>query len=740
MAKECLNGVLDNTSYGAPAPFIGLYIAFATLVCFFSITFDLVYGIKRKKPFVPCKLFRLNAFTLTMLAVATKIPNDLTTAMPRSEDQLSKLTATVLMCTSLGYYMPSLGTMDTSELYGNLAALSVMVITIVVNVCIQMRTGVIFAFKIQHIIIVVCILVLLLLMWSSAIFVRYLSGKKRILVNYDTSGIESKGLDRIKQLLMSVHAYNYFWDPHTLLCSISYHHIFGLVSSLSSAVVIQAMLSSFVLKSRRFCNGESDYKWSILIVILAQFLTIAIGTFSIICRWFSFISHSSLEDVYPDQFLQNQVLELEDLKLKILSFKLDFIVDVLIGIQNLLNACSGFIRFPIYIVKKFLGYIIPFDCISRDNSEELEFLKGNTNFESLLSSMQSNGNFFVWRYKMAIKEMMRWRIMYESENMQLNHLMQLISKCPKSECNLIKKLQAIGEHFSKEIQGGKKFEYRVSCVSVLIELMSYSPRESLMHNLDDSSFEIIYFVDQKTNAPNILNETRWTTTKDLWVHWANSNHWFRTVIIRGFKGHGPLKTSLQTSNELDLELRIRGKTCNKGNFVNWIIYGDTLADKHMALVAVEFLIICTFIKEQKDESGKDLFDCLKECFAEMVCFALRGLPIAILNEIGGGDDLSDMEERRVREALKFLSKLESLGDTIEWSWPANMDPKTKAKDVHSHAISSEDLGSEVKANVSNDIDGKVGNTDSVSAVATVSTTDYGDDDESIIEIESNEIV
>ncbi|KAK9138683.1 hypothetical protein Sjap_009277 [Stephania japonica] len=60
--------------------------------------------------------------------------------MPRVQDQLSKLTGTALICICMGFCMPSLGTYRESERFSNMVALSIFVVTIVVNICIQMHT------------------------------------------------------------------------------------------------------------------------------------------------------------------------------------------------------------------------------------------------------------------------------------------------------------------------------------------------------------------------------------------------------------------------------------------------------------------------------------------------------------------------------------------------------------------------------------------------------------------------
>ncbi|XP_043700409.1 uncharacterized protein LOC122651152 [Telopea speciosissima] len=729
----CGDESLDTPFYGEPVPLIGLYIASATLVCFFSMTYDLVHGFVRKKPFIPCKLFPINSFTMTLLSVATKIPADLTTYMPRVEDQLSKLTGTALLCISLGFYMPSLGTTGPSERYGNLAALSVMVITLVVNVCIQMGTGVIYGFIIEHIIIMVCILLLLLFLWSSAIAFRSQTEcRGPYLSKISEAKDNAKDVNGLRKLLVKLHVLNYTGNPQTLLCETSHHNAFGLLCTISLAVVLQAMLRSFALKNmwlhmRLHCNGGdvSDYKWSIPVVIVSQFLTILVGTVSIIYRWISFLGHTHGEDVRAHQSYYSPELELEYLKLNTLSFRFlnknfssvflvakNFVMDVLIHTQIVLYTCSSlFIGLPIYTVKKFLKYIISFDNEQSDEDIDEMYTSAMRGF---VLSFVNDDIFHPWISKMAMKDMMRWRNTYKSRDCCATQLIQLISKCPlasvsKSECVIfIRKLEATGEEFLKGFVETDclgeifkiKYDYRVSCVSVLVltrmlaELFPSSRAESLKHILEalNESFETIYFVDQKTtDASSMLDEARWTSAKDVWAQWENPNHWFRSKIISpAFK-----KCSLKKSEESELKpqhvLEFLGYASQaieeffRQNFEDLFfsaLFGVSLTKKHVTLIAIEFSIICKFILEQNYESVEDVFDFLEMCFVKILCFNLSSLPLAILKEING-DDPFEIGERRVKKAFKFFCELELLGDTIEWSWPATFVLESQANDVRS---------------------------------------------------------
>ncbi|KAM0042909.1 hypothetical protein Hdeb2414_s0010g00335221 [Helianthus debilis subsp. tardiflorus] len=72
-----------------------------------------------------------------------KLHVDLNNSMPNEVDQATKLGSMAFMCTIMVNLLPSLASMDSKELLTNVIALCVLVITLVVNVCIQIQTGVV---------------------------------------------------------------------------------------------------------------------------------------------------------------------------------------------------------------------------------------------------------------------------------------------------------------------------------------------------------------------------------------------------------------------------------------------------------------------------------------------------------------------------------------------------------------------------------------------------------------------
>ncbi|MFS7944211.1 hypothetical protein Hanom_Chr06g00509381 [Helianthus anomalus] len=112
---------------------IGIYISMASLFCIFAMALDLLNGFRIRKFWFPTKYFSLNAASITVIAVAMKLPVDLTSPMPDRIDQVGKLGSLAFMCTMMSNLMPSLASMDNKSLLANITTLFILVITVIVN-------------------------------------------------------------------------------------------------------------------------------------------------------------------------------------------------------------------------------------------------------------------------------------------------------------------------------------------------------------------------------------------------------------------------------------------------------------------------------------------------------------------------------------------------------------------------------------------------------------------------------
>lgn len=86
---------------------------------------DVIHGIRKKKLWFPCKFFTINAASLTILAVVTKLTVDLTAGMWSKVDNLAHLSSNVFMITAMGNFMTSLASMDDNAIFVNIIALGI---------------------------------------------------------------------------------------------------------------------------------------------------------------------------------------------------------------------------------------------------------------------------------------------------------------------------------------------------------------------------------------------------------------------------------------------------------------------------------------------------------------------------------------------------------------------------------------------------------------------------------------
>ncbi|KAK3434574.1 hypothetical protein EUGRSUZ_D02056 [Eucalyptus grandis] len=275
------DGNVDQAGFGKPMPWIGVYIAAASLACAIAMAADTAAGFRYRQLWFPSRYFALNAMSLSVITVAVKLSVDLNTPMPRREEQLAKLSSSVLICTVMGNSMPSLGSMKNKELLSNVIALAILVITSFVNICIQLGSGAIFDFVMEHAFVMFLMLLLLVTLSFSSMMVptskRYLDIKYYEMHEPTLKDSLSRSCDdvfnKLKEDLlkygMMAHSCNpQFIVARSVTCTAS-----GALCLLSAVTLAQAMLRSYLASwtfKFDYCHGESDYQWSSMAILITQ--------------------------------------------------------------------------------------------------------------------------------------------------------------------------------------------------------------------------------------------------------------------------------------------------------------------------------------------------------------------------------------------------------------------------------------------------------------------------------------
>ncbi|KAL2459462.1 hypothetical protein Fot_54711 [Forsythia ovata] len=290
----------------APMPWIGMYVAAASLICSLAMAADAFHGFRSNKFWFPSKYFSLNATFLALLAVSLKLPVDLTGRMWAVTDRLAKISSLILMSIAIGNFMPSLGSMNDKEILMNVTALGILVLTVIVNVCIQiiqmrhfLDRRIMFA---EEIVALIFMFLLLVMLGSLAIMVpttkKYLKSKYREMLKMASEEeLAEMGKLTFDQLRIMVKKY---WvmaetsSPQFVIARSATCTASGVICLLIALVLAEARVRTLMVY-KTFRRTASYYDSSTNWILLIHSIGVTLGTIAPALRWFTAINFKCSE-------------------------------------------------------------------------------------------------------------------------------------------------------------------------------------------------------------------------------------------------------------------------------------------------------------------------------------------------------------------------------------------------------------------------------------------------------------
>ncbi|KAH7844117.1 hypothetical protein Vadar_024539 [Vaccinium darrowii] len=375
--------------YDSPMPLIGVYIAAASLVCSLAMAADVVYGFRGKMLWFPCKFFTINAASLTILTVAMKLPMDLTTAMWGTTDVLANLSSSVFMTNVMGNFLTSLASMDDNSIFLNIVALGILVVTVIVNLCIQSRDHVLmYSVWSEEIFVIISMLLLFLMSTSSALTIptikRYLELKYNELHKKASNGgkmIETRKLtnQELKEVVEKYWVMAKTGSPQFVMARSVTATMSGVICFLTALSLVEAKIRfNNLFRNFTLPRNYSTYHWSTSWILWIQFTGVVVGTIAPLFRWFTVIilnfsegdrnNHQKESKLVENYWIQRLVewkerplaVQIRSLKCrKFVYFTKNLILDLCIGIQFGIVVASKAVRFISII---FLNPLVLFCC------------------------------------------------------------------------------------------------------------------------------------------------------------------------------------------------------------------------------------------------------------------------------------------------------------------------------------------------------------------------------------------
>ncbi|KAL8234906.1 hypothetical protein R6Q59_021006 [Mikania micrantha] len=710
---------LEN-SYSAPMVWIGMYIALASLVCVLAMMADLLHGLCRVKLWFPCKYFRINAAFLTVISVAMKLPVDLTGSMPGDVDQAAKLGSMAFMCIMMANLLPCLATMDNNELLSNIIAMCILVITLVVNVCIQIRTGVVSYNEdtriheyvlpeydveslgiVKHrnvilaIIYVILLLVLLMIHVCSSLAVlkskkiiesKYEQGQERASKDIQHPEDETLTFEKLQK-----HVTNHFimagsGSPQFITTCFPTTSASGVICFLITSLHTVTLCLTITDISNK--NYNSDYSWSMPVILVTQFIGVVIGTIAPVFRCFATLSFKVSSSIISNHL---KVFEVESywtsklydwrrasMKLPFSSYSLKVVIET--SKKLILSFCIE-LQDGVVVVCKIIA-LIPFvfmicffycyRCLkwllkavfSSLGEKADQNLERNKHVRPYVLHLQDEME-LAERSLEALSDSVN-RLIKKGEESQPKNLIELIQKKSTSCFHGVRNFDLMDHHHVPSLLSTVQYQDCWSLPVVTLTTIAISLRtnegESLLKSVREG-LEYVKLVEESLNVTDGYVRIR-NEAEILWKEVEIDHKWLghklqdyssqgRTQIVEWFR---------DTSQNIVFKEGIKDSTRRRNNDNDDSTHRSICANSMYRITKSIFL---TYNANTDDEvRRKELFDNLSSMIADIVDACLTNLPQVITKKC----HTSEIEKREanVKDAAQLLGKttqlIERLGD------------------------------------------------------------------------------
>lgn len=687
---------------------IGLYIGGASLICGLSMAADVFDGLRSKKFWFPCRYLSLNAASLTLLAVAMKLPLDLTTDMFTNWDWHGKLSSIIFMTTVVVHFMPSLGSMNDKEILTNVTALGILVITINVNVWMQLialesyenhqsRTVLLAA--------TIFLLVSLLALVSSAIMVPT---TKRL--------VESKYQEMHKVALMEEqlgrtgetydgrrgHVKKYWVMVET--GSPQFVAARSVVSIASSAICFPGAIilvkvtfwdSNMKAISGSYQDSTTAYDDSVSLIYIFQLSVVCVGTMSAAVKWLFFVQ-AECSKTTNISFIK---------KLKIEAFWIQRLVDWRGSLSSLhirhyrcgkclhaakvgsLNFCIG-VQIFIVLSSKLIVFIsaellsILLWCLKHIKKSKTQHPSDATTSNEHMESESGHG---------AEQDLKRFVILLEGEEKLPEVTLKRICdradkmiqtgtrKKPKNLIKLLKKsanFRGVGEfdqfqnlHSQEPPSCWTLPVVTLTSIAIGLPNIENHKTEQLLSSVREG-MALAKLVEKTLNTnefENIRNAADVT-----WVGVLLHRKWQDLNLQRKSRGYKNTKEILnELSNKAERILSVYNTQVNEFDMENPLNWPVEFVAAH-SMYRISHTILLSFEGENEQTDVK-LFDCLSSMIADVLAACLTNLPLAITSKYHR--NAVEKREKSMHKALLLLGQTKDIVELLQQFERPSLDPE-----------------------------------------------------------------
>ncbi|KAJ9549481.1 hypothetical protein OSB04_022024 [Centaurea solstitialis] len=699
----------NDILYSGPMVWIGIYIAIASAICIIAMAADLFHGFRNRKLWFPCRYFSLNAASITVITVAMKLPVDLNSEMRGHVDQAAKIGSMAFMCIMMANIMPSLASMDNKTLLANIIGLSILVITIIVNIFIEINTLVVgnwffglptsninlLNFMIWAYVYLGLVLLLLVILIASAIAIP--ASKQILEFKYQatsklTSIDQHKRRTTVKKLEQYVRR---FWimaesgSPQFVMASNPLSNASGIICVITLVTHLVIVLKIYIgYQYNRSNEWQSTYKQSILAIYITQSIGVVVGSIAPIFRCFTvlrfkFHLKNHLVVFKVEKYWTQMLCGWKESRLPIVSSALrsrafvnslkNLFLSLLIGFQNVVVvSCKviGLIRIVLLIIVvccshgwnslKALLFTTPTTSSSDDTNEDLRKYVLQIEDEMEFAEMAVKG----------ISNSMN-RLMKKVKKEQHNDLLELLGKSTgfegveKFDNDQVQSLLP-----TEPVNSWSLSVVTLTCIAIALPNIRKDKVERLLKGVGDCISYTRIVEETLNNASEYVKVRK--AAMNLWHEVEDNYKWLGNALdgnaYKGKTSAEVLKWFVDKARDMVIEIRESANGELVESFPNKLIVansmhriGETLLLSHPNIEAI---------------TKKQLFELLSCMISDILSAALTNIPHAIVSKCH--ESVIEKREASVHAAAKLLGRTTKIIRRLETCKLPNMDSEKLA--------------------------------------------------------------
>ncbi|XP_023743151.3 uncharacterized protein LOC111891324 [Lactuca sativa] len=665
-------------------PWVGLYVSLASLICILAMAADAIQGFRQWKLWFPCRFFTMNAASITLIAIAMKLPVDLTTNMSDS-----KFVSILFLITMLANFLPSLGLMGDKELLMNIAAFGILIITITVNIWIQFSTKGSFTTPIQMLILIfhlpLLFSVALTVPTSRRILQKRYHELHRLVSTHQEINFSYKELEhRVKKYWMMAETGN----PQFAIASSSVSSAFGVTCSAIACVSFFVLMSMFVgVSNIRY--GKSDYQWSVDVIVILQSIGTIVGSIAPIFRCLSATSNFNLSKKWSKNHLNVFRVEKHWIQ-RLHLWKRGHVRSHIPGrhckkifhnIKNMiLNFCIA-LQITVVVICNTIcliprSFLILFSCFWYFFKSMLKTIKEEPNASSsnMMSDMEDYTG-YVLQTEVEVK--LSNRILRNA----LNSITRILHESEEKEpMNLIKLLKK-----SKGFYGGIEFDndqvpplhqeetqncwslVAVTLIAIALALPTNANNhvKGLLASMREG-LQLVRHIEKSLNVNPDLVKSR-KAARRVWTDIEVYGRWLQIDVQKKARKGKTSKEILLWLGDEAVKIVIQFKRSKNVSLDHSL--RNVIAANSMYRISQTMLFHCN--DQENWPTDEELFEWISTIMADLLCACFTNLPRVITTKCH--DDAIEKREESIRIAAKLLGRSKKILKVLKARQLPNLD-------------------------------------------------------------------